>query len=700
MDKLGRKSGGKPLLAALLAVGVAFSGQDISAAEDAAKTEERVQQLEAVTVTAQKMEENVQDVPVSVSTFSDQAVEDRQIESLKDLAGYVPNMMVFDEGVSAMNVPTIRGISAPLQAGTVSAGLYIDGVPILSAIGYDDGLYDIARVEVLRGPQGTLYGKSAEAGVVNIVTRQPGNAFQGKITVEGGMLTSSAVGSPLKKMASLNLSGPLVKDSLYFGISGQFYQKDGFVKNALTGNASDDLEHWSGRMSLRWTPVDALEVALTAYGIRYNDKDQDLVLGAAGAEAFGLSPFPHRVVYSNADGSNRSWSNNQSLKIDYTLSDAFKLTSVTAHRLWKNAMWTDGDGSSQTLAHYANDNRYETIAQELRLSYTDGGTKGLVGLYFDTDHSDIELRTVSDWTSMAGQRSRDLDAQTYAAFANVTYPLPFWERLSVVGGLRYETSPQEFRNLNSGEHVSKTWSALTGKLGLEYKFTPGLMGYASVTTGYRSGGFNTMATDAAYYSYDEEHLISYELGAKSSFWNDRITLNGCVFLMDINNMQVDEAVSSAESYLTNAGQGRSYGFEVETRAKVTDSVTLFGGYGYTDITFTDFKDVNGNYKGNAAPFAPQYTFNAGVQFRHRSGLFAQADIVGYGKMYFDKANTYSRDPYELVNAKVGYEAEHYDIYLYAKNLFDRVYDSKGYYSGYYNIYSPPGEFGVQLTYRF
>jgi iron complex outermembrane receptor protein len=693
---------GTTILSALLAAGLGFWGQIAAAAEQetAGTGTDRVQQLEAVTVTAQKIAENVQDVPVSVTTFTEQAITDRQIESVKELADFVPNMSIFNVGVSAMNTPTVRGIYAPLETASVSAGLYIDGVPVLSAIGYDDGLYDVERVEVLRGPQGTLYGKSAEAGVINIVTRQPGNTFTGQVTVEGGALASTGVGSPLKKMASLNFGGPLVKDSLYFGLAAQFYQKDGFVRNSLTGDAADDLEHWSGRAHLRWTPTEALEVALVASAIQYNDKDQDLVLGAVGAEMFGLAQFPHRVVSSNAQGSNGSWSNSQSLKIDYTLSDAFKLTSVTAHRLWKNDLWSDGDCSSQTLAHYSNENRYETLAQELRLSYVNGGIKGLAGLYFDANHSDIELRTVSEWTSMAGQRSRDIDAKTYAAFANLTYPLPFWEQLSLVGGLRYETSPQEFRNRNNGEQAGKTWSALTGKLGLEYRFLPELMAYLSATSGYRSGGFNPMATNAAYYTYDEERLISYELGAKSTFWDNRMTLNGCLFLMDIDNMQVDESVSSAESYLTNAAKGRSMGAEVELKARVTEAVTLFGGYGATDITFTSFQDASGNYKGNTSPFAPQYTFNAGVQYRHKSGIYAQIDAVGYGKMYFDKANTYSRDPYELINAKVGYETEHYDVYLYGKNILDRTYDAKGFYGGYNTVYSPPGEFGVRLTYRF
>jgi outer membrane receptor protein involved in Fe transport len=124
------------------------------------------------------------------------------------------------------------------------------------------------------------------------------------------------------------------------------------------------------------------------------------------------------------------------------------------------------------------------------------------------------------------------------------------------------------------------------------------------------------------------------------------------------------------------------------------------GFGYTDIEFDDFEDVLGDYEDNDNPFAPEYTFNIGAQYRHYSGFYARADLIGYGKMYFDKANDYSRDAYEIVNAKIGYEAKHFDIYLYGKNLFDEEYDSDEYYGGMYTIYSDPGEIGLQLVYRF
>lgn len=226
------------------------------------------------------------------------------------------------------------------------------------------------------------------------------------------------------------------------------------------------------------------------------------------------------------------------------------------------------------------------------------------------------------------------------------------------------------------------------------------MTYAGVSKGYRSGGFNPLTTDPEYYSYDAEELWSYEIGLKSAFFNNRFVLNGAVYYMDITDMQVEEAVGPLTSYMTNAAEASAQGIELEMTATVMEGMTLMAGFGYNDIEFDQFKDIKGDYKGNKNPFAPEYTFNVGAQYRHDSGVYTRADLIGYGKTYLDKANEYSRDAYEIVNTKIGYEAENFDIYLYAKNLFDKEYDLEGYYGGAYTIYSEPREIGLQAVYRF
>ena len=624
--------------------------------------------LETITVTAQKQEENVQEVPMSVSVMTDLDVEDRKIESVLDVADYVPNLLVFQQEGSGNNTPIMRGIYAPPESFLVSTGLYIDGIPEITGIGFEDNMLDIERIEVLRGPQGTLYGKGAEVGAINIITRQPDNEFRGKLSLEGG--------EDEKGKVSLNLSGPIRKNKLFFGLSGLYYTKDGYIENTTTGNMINDREHWFGRGRLRWVPMDKLDISLAVSRLDYDEGEPDMTLGRTGAQMFMLPPPRDRKVSSNLDGWNRSSRDNQSLKIAYDLADALSLTSITTHRKYLQHTFIDWDGSPMTLMHGLKDNEYDTLSQEFRLNYSSGRLKGLVGFYYDHDDTDIYMDI--DYGAMVANTNRKFEGETYAVFANLTYPLT--KQLSLVTGLRYETEKKEFTDNNTHINLDDSWDQLTPKVALEYSFTPENMAYVSVSQGYRAGGFNALAvSNPKYYTYDSETLWSYEIGTKNSFLDNKLIINGSVYYMDIKDMQVNEQASPEETYLTNAATAKGYGVELEATVKVLDGMTLNGSFGYNNTEFDEFSDVLGDYNGNKNPFAPEYTYSLGGQYRHATGFFARADLIGYGEMFFDKANKYSRGAYEIVNAKIGYEANSFDIYLYAKNLFDKEYNSYGYY---------------------
>ena len=646
--------------------------------------------MESITVTAQKQEENVQEVPVSITVFTAQGIEDRKIETVKDIADFVPNLAIIDNGLSGMNSPSMRGIHVAPYTYTTTTGLYLDGVPMITGVGFEEFLIDIERIEVLRGPQGTLYGKNTETGVINIISRQPDNKFKGKVSAAGG--------EDGKQDLSFNLSGPIQKDKIFFGVAGQYYQKDGFIENTVSGDMVDDREHWIGRAHLRWTPVEELDISLIVSRLEYDDGDINMNLREKGAAMFGIDTPLDRKVTSNLDGWNRSVRNAQSLKLVYGITDSLTLTSVTTNRIYEDRAMIDFDYSSASLMHTHKDNDHEKISQELRLDSSEDKFKWLVGFYYDKDQNDVHSDHDSIISSMDYLNKRSTDGEAYAVFANLTCPLI--GQLSLVGGLRYEQQNQEFEDHVSNFRVDDSWNALTPRIGLEYQLSPNIMTYAGASKGYRSGGFNSFAADPEYYSYDAEELWSYEIGVKSTFFDNRFLLNGAVFYMDISDMQVEEAVASVTSYMTNAAEASAKGIELEMTAKVMEGMTVMAGLGYNNIEFDHFKDTLGDYKGNKNPFAPEYTFNIGAQYRHGSGIYARADLIGCGKTYLDKANEYSRDPYEIVNTKIGYEAEKFDIYLYAKNLFDKKYDLEGYYGGLYTIYSDPREIGLQAVYRF
>ena len=662
------------------------------------KQTRRETKLENIKVTAQKQEENVQDVAISMSVFNELDIEDRKIESVLDIADFVPNLMIYQHGASGMNTPTMRGISANIESLKVASGLYVDGVSITNSIGYEVEILDVERIEVLRGPQGTIYGSGAETGAINIISRLPDNEFRGKVSAEGGKLLSSETDDRLAGALSFNISGPVLTDQLFFSVAGKYYQKGGFIENTLTGNPEDDREHWYGKVHLRWTPTDKADISLIASRLEYDDDALSMGLGENGAAAFGLPLSLSRQVSSNLEGGNKSNSNALSLKIDYDISDSLTLTSVTANSRYNENLLQDWDFSPTTIFHNDKTNQYDNLSQELRLNYSKERLKWLLGFYYDNYHTDADWVTSSIFPGFGGTTNRDYDGDTYAVFANLTYPLT--TELSLITGLRYETESQEFKDNVLNLHDEDSWNSVSPKIGLEYRFKPEIMAYVNLSKGYRSGGYNITATNPQYYSYDKENLWSYEIGFKSIFFDNRILINGSIYYMDITDMQVDTAVSPVENFVTNAAEATGKGIELELTARVTDSLSFMAGYGYNDTEFDKFSDALGDYEGNQNPFSPEYTFNLVAQYRHAGGFYARADLIGYGQIYFDKANEYSRDAYEIVNAKVGYEAENFDVYLYAKNLFDKEYDSDGYFSGFYTIYSDPGEAGLQLVYRF
>lgn len=658
-----------------------------STAVSAIAEEQEATRLETMTVTAQKQKEDVQDVPMGVTAFDDQAIEDIKIESVAELADYVPNFMIYETGIEMVGQPIMRGVSAAGSSeNSTAVGLYVDGVPTLSSSGFEEGFVDIERIEVLRGPQGTLYGKNTEAGVINIITRQPDNTFRGKVSTE------LAEDSKYKGMVSLG--GPLQADKLFFSIAGEYEQKDGYIEDIATGDTLDDREHWFGRGKLRWTPLDNLDISLIVSRLSRDDGGARMNLSPEGAASLGLPAPQDRKYGKNVDLYRDTDSDMQVLKAVYDVNDTYTLTSITARKKLTSKTSDDWGFSSAEMMETSSENENCTISQELRLNAGTGKLKWIAGLYFDDDHIESRLKKTLSGTVT---RDRETSGNSYAVFGQASYFLT--QRINLVGGLRFEKQDMEYENYLMDTGGDDSWNDISPKVALEYHITPDIMSYVSISKGYRSGGFN-QKTDDEYVSYDEETLWSYELGVKSAFLDRRLIVNGALYYMDINDMQVSEAVSPSVTYITNAAEATAMGAELEINARIAEGLTLTAGFGYCDITFDKYQDQLGDYEGNRNTFAPDYTFNLGAQYRHAGGAYARVDLLGYGKIYFDKANEYSRDPYELVNLKIGYEGEHIDVYLYGKNIFDREYDSVGWYDGFYTVYSDPREIGLQFTYRF
>lgn len=628
---------------------------------------------ETITVTAQKQEQNLQDVSISMTVLDSLDLEDMQVHSIKDIAAHTPNFMVFSNGNSGQTPPTVRGLTTDVHALSTTIGLYVDGIPVLSGIGFDSVLMDVERVEILRGPQGTLYGKNAEAGVINVVSKTPGNERRSSVWVE--------LGEDHKQEFKFSTSGPIIKDCLSVGVSGLSYEKDGFVKNTYTDERANDRQHTYGKIYLKATPTEDLSASLIVSRLKYNDGDSDMNWAKLGSK---------REVSSDFQGYNHSSSTMGALKINYDFGDIL-FESVTTAREYLDDSGGDFDFSPADKKRMDKDITYKNMSQEFRLSSQGGNFSWLAGVYGDRDDNNLEYTK-----PVLGDK--ELEGQSLGIFAHTDWTLN--DSFSFSAGIRYDWEEKSYKNNLDGTDIDEDFSALSPKLALRYRLNPTSMVYASASKGFQSGGFSDRAPSVDLIPYSEETLWAYEIGSKNTFLNNRVSFNTAFYYMDIEDMQVNNSIALLKSYRANAAEATSKGVELELNVKFTDQLKAFISYGYNKTEFDSFSDNDGDHEGKSNPFAPEYNYNVGMEYRGQSGLYGRCDINGYGKMYFDTANGIERDPYDLVNLKLGYESESFDIYLYGKNIFDKEYDSDGYYSGFFTIYSPPREIGVSAAFRF
>jgi iron complex outermembrane receptor protein len=300
-----------------------------------------------------------------------------------------------------------------------------------------------------------------------------------------------------------------------------------------------------------------------------------------------------------------------------------------------------------------------------------------------------------------------------------------WDKLRVTLGLRFDHEDKDFTYdqyylpdfsaygiTPVHEEADVSWDEFLPKLSVDYTFWPGLVTYASVSRGYKSGGFNTIAPEG-HLSYDPEYTTNYEAGLKSVWAEGRLLVNLALFHIDWTDQQIEQQ-AYPQAITKNAGESTSQGFEIEMVAKPLYGLELSGGFGYVRATFDDYTDdvldtTTGekigtvDYSGNDIPNVPEYTFNLAMQYRSPQGLFARVTLYGVGPIYWDSANTHKQDAYEIVDARLGWEWEHLQVYLWGKNIFDKTYATRAFEMDdgvWYGRAGDPATFGITLQGRF
>ena len=706
-------------------------GQETDTSNDA---DEKIYQLGSVTVTAQKKEEHVQEVPESVTVISSQTIEEAGLKNMTDIHTVVPNFMSYGTNNRTVVSPlfNIRGLGN-LYEGDSAVSIYIDDVPITDPSFFSFTLENIERIEVLRGPQGTLYGMNTEGGVVNIVTRQPADTLEGTIGAEYGSYNTYKVNGALQ--------GPLVRDKLFFGLSLLAEGTDGVVENKYTGN---DLNGWTtlaGSANLRWAVTPLLDVQFSMAGDSNDDGQFSWVVKDRDAyNAVWRAELDKYEVSVNDEGDSENDSNRQSLKITYAFPWA-SLVSITSRVARNDDVGGDLDATTMDYMSYTQSNEKEQYSQEIRLVSPKEKEEWswILGAFYSK--SDYEVNQVfsfgSDYLMVFDQTTEaEKEDETYAIFGQSTLRL-LDEHFGITAGLRYEHAEKSIDRtryytlygvdyaLNdpllgcmaseySGKYnLEDDFDSFLPKFTLDYRFTSKIMAYATAALGYKAGGFSLIVNDASLSGYDPEYAWTYEIGLKSRLLDDRLLVNLSGFYTFVEDYQ-DRIVIDNVVTMKNAAKAKIYGAEAELHARPLSGLDITASLGLLNAEYDDYTDTEDgrtvSFDGNSIALVPDYQYNLAAQYRFGCGIYLRGEIFGVSKFYFNRENSeaMSQDDYQLVNAKIGYEAERFDIYVYGDNLFDEYYYTQLSDATDYGVpgvteaaaVGDPLTFGIMVKYRF
>ncbi len=696
---------------------MAFAVNVLSTLPAIAETEV-FQSDEEVVVTANKIEEDVQDVPQSITVIGEDILEEKGIENVPDLIREIPNVFYTPNHGNSVN---IRGLNTSMFTQNNPVVIYIDGVPYSRTYGFDASLVNAERIEVLRGPQGSLYGKDAIGGVINIVSKDPANELHGKVGAE--------YGSFKYMQGFLNLNGPVLKDKLYFGVNGWYEQDDGWIENTYPGMEEDANRKRNHNMGvfLLFKPTDRFKARLNVSSLYHKTYWDDGYALPGGSVVSDFDRDDAENVSYDVESYDETKSNAQSLHLSYDF-DAFTVTSVTTHRTLETDSLYDGDVGDDPLwagLTMFGDGETDTWTEELRFSSNNPeGFRWVGGVYLDTEEHETGpygmqmpfnpfTYAIESWEYNAESIT---DSKTYAVFGQVMIPLiPDFE---LTLGARYQHIEKEMDQDmymlpvgTSGPPVfhleaEKTWDVFLPKAALSWGITDAWKTYFSFSKGYMPGGFNYFSSSgtAEDNSFEPQKSTNYELGIKGSY--RRINLSANVFYMDIEDIHVYKSPGGSIYYADNAGKAHSRGAELEITYFPTDSIELSGALGLIDAEYDDYDAGSGIvFDGEKIPQTPSHTARLGIAYYHPNGLYTRADIYNQGDVYYynDANKSFDREGgYTLLDMKIGYRSGDMDVYAYGKNLTDEDYVNglRASSIGAVVTFGDPRTLGVGALYRF
>jgi len=665
--------------------------------------------IEEIVVTSRYRAEKLSDVPDSITPFTVEEIERYRIERINRVASLTPNLRFSDDQEVGVSTLVIRGVRQNRGTGQPPVSFRIDGVSATNNLLTTQELFDIGRVDVLRGPQGALYGRNAIGGAILISTRQP------TTEPDYGLRVSAAQGEDFTLAGTA--SGPLGDTSALYRASFRIQDREGQLKNAYLDNQYVDYKESAAfRGRVLFKPSEKLTVDLRG---QYLDQDGGSGYFMPGSEGFlPLPPPAAPILFGNPTyeiQSNRigrsfvkSWET--SAKIDYDLGWG-TLTSVTSY--------TDVDSGNdqdldQTLFEAINIiviDKSETLAQELRLaSNADEALHWVAGISYFTQDRFRSLATTFLGTPVP-PAAQDLELEDVAVFGSLSYDVT--EDLELTLAFRYDEETPE----DTTQGRSETFSELQPKASLAYRFHEGLLGYVTVGKGFRAGGFNNLAPGSNFLpGFDKESLVSYEAGLKGTALDGRVRAGLSLFFIDYDDQQYFLFDQTGTQANINVKKSEISGGELEITALPSDALQINFGLGFTDSEIKEYEAVPGVLVpasaiiGRKVPGAPVWSLNLAAQ--HTKSLTSSLDLVSRldyehrDKTYWTLDNLDTQPAYDLTNLSFALESERWTTRLYVNNLFDEEYIEWFFAARFIGLPadiawpSKPRQFGLEYSIRF
>jgi len=654
--------------------------------------------IDEITVTADFRERSLSDVPFSVSVLDTKFIDETAVQHFEELVNFVPNMNWSGDGHRARYFQ-IRGVGELEQyqgAPNPSIGFLIDDIDF-SGIGTIATLFDIESVEVLRGAQGSRYGANALGGLIYMRSVAPSSERDGRIFLTLGDDEARSIG--VAAGGALNAN-----ETATFRISAQNYQSNGFRNNTfLNREDTNGRDETTLRGRLRFSASESLEARLSILYAKIDD----------GYDAFALDNS--YTMLSDKPGKDAQESFGASLRFDWTLPESLTATSITSFADSDIDFSFDADwGNTDSWAPFTydfvslSDRARKTVAQEFRLG-SDRWMAGVYALKLNDDVLTVDqgeyFDPISNWgDSLDSRFSSDYEATSVALFGQYDLEITDVTRLS--SGIRIGHRSTDYSD-SAGLIAGPSETMWGGELSLSHTISDSVNIYASLSKGFKAGGFNLGVVPAGRRNFGTENMVTIETGIKAKLQGGRLLLDAAVFHYHRGDQQVrtsEQLVpgdpASFVFFTDNVGEGKASGFEMELHWFAADDWEFYSNVGLLDARLDS---------GRRMAHAPAFTLAAGLVYRNPDGFYARLDATAKDEFFFDVSHDQKSEPFELVNTRIGYEGETWQVSLWAKNLLDKEYAVRGFYFGneppdfpntLYTRLGDPRQTGITVEKRF